>query len=105
MMDAMIDDIDEEHDVAAENGIATMDNVILKQKDTNSDIIMAEETLIALEALLTHTFTHEHAHKNVASLKTDFLFQMAGCPFDDFVQIYIRDREAALKAGHHERRE
>jgi hypothetical protein len=70
--------------------------------ENDLDIGMAKDTLRGLEALLAHRFEH----KSGKPVRTDELFQMAGCPFDDFLEIYIRDRNCALKEdGRHQRRE
>lgn len=70
--------------------------------ENDTDIGMAKDTLRGLEALLAHRFKH----KSGKPVRTDELFQMAGCPFDDFLEIYLRDRDCALKEdGRHTRRE
>lgn len=65
------------------------------------DTLMAKDALRSLEALLVHSFTDNKG----TSVRADELFQMAGVPFDDFVKIYVRDRNIALTCDIRHRRE
>jgi len=65
------------------------------------DTEMCKDTLRALEALLQREFKDDNG--NIIA-RADALFQMAGCPFNEFLSIYIRDRDQALTATDRPRR-
>lgn len=75
---------------------------------TYVDIERAENTLRRLEAFLLHSY---HPDPSITDpdpkreMKTDVLFQMAGCPFTDAMEIYLRRRDAAFKTKNLRRRE
>jgi len=75
---------------------------------TYHDLSKAEDTLRDLEALLQMAFTEKTGpltYQSESTVSTDKLFLMAGCPFEKFVEIYIRDRDKAFASRDHRRRD
>jgi len=108
----MLEDGDELDDTG-EHGAEADERLAVKRRvtmGTEADKANCADTLRRFESLLKHEFTHlthyeRQKNKKGLTVRTDEFFMMAGCPFDAFVEIYIRDRDIAFRASEHKRRE
>jgi len=74
------------------NVIETIADSTIPEGYNDVEIAAAKDGLRILESLIKREF-----RSSAGSVTTDQLFQMAGVPFDDFMLIYVRDRDDALE--------